>query len=246
MGVPPTRPCPPAQPPACAAYQHRDCSHRRDAATGVHPARAGLAAHQAGPAHEEHGAKFTLQTWRFCAFGTEPELSFCAPSWAAHEEHGAKAAAKALEIDVSAVLSSASLVLAVVCHAVNQARIGQGAGKAAGGAPCQVPAARWTTCTCTARLTRMHPAPLPAPLPQLQIKRQPTQGQMPEASLASGTQDYVQAQDNWDLPTRLASVAGPTFRQACAAVAHSRRNLGERLGAAKSAWCGAARAPLMW
>ena len=62
---------------------------------------------------------------------------------------------------------------------------------------------------------------------------------MPEASLASGTQDYVQAQDNWDLPTRLASVAGPTFRQACAAVAHSRRNLGELLGVV--AWVGRAR-----
>ncbi len=40
-----------------AAYQHRDCSHRCDAAAGVHPARAWLAAHQAGAAHEEHGAE---------------------------------------------------------------------------------------------------------------------------------------------------------------------------------------------
>ncbi|KAI7840831.1 hypothetical protein COHA_005477 [Chlorella ohadii] len=78
----------------------------------------------------------------------------------------------------------------------------------------------------------------------LQIKRQPIQGQMPEASLASGTQDYVQAQDNWDLPTRLASVAGPTFRQACAAVAHSRRNLDSRRQAAAEAKKKRKRSPI--
>lgn len=77
------------------------------------------------------------------------------------------------------------------------------------------------------------PSPTCCRLPtaeQLEIKRQGTKIRSPEASMASGTQDYVQARDAWDLPTRLASVQGPSFRQACAAVAHSRRNLGEAGG----------------
>jgi hypothetical protein len=77
----------------------------------------------------------------------------------------------------------------------------------------------------------------------LEIKRQPSKV-TPESSLASGTQDYVQARDTWDLPTRLTSVAGPSFRQACAAVANSRRNLDSRRQAAAEARKKRKRSPI--
>lgn len=84
--------------------------------------------------------------------------------------------------------------------------------------------------TCPGMPCPSRPSCRPLTAAQLEIKRQGTQIRSPEASMASGTQDYVQARDAWDLPTRLASVQGPSFRQACAAVAHSRRNLGEEGG----------------